>query len=79
VEQICIGCLVGKQKRALFPRRVEYRAEEVLELVHGDICGLISPWTPSDNRYFIMLIDDASRYMWLKVLPSKDGVSAVIK
>jgi hypothetical protein len=26
-----------------------------------------------------MLIDDASRYMWLKVLPSKDGVSAVIK
>jgi hypothetical protein len=79
VEQICTGCLVGKQKRAPFPRQAEYRVEDVLELVHGDICGPISPETPSSNRYFILLIDAASRYMWLKVLPSKDGALAAIK
>jgi transposase InsO family protein len=79
VEQICTGCLVGKQKWALFPHQAEYKAEDVLELVHGDICGPISLATPSGNRYFILLVDDASRYMWLKVLPGKDGASAVIK
>jgi hypothetical protein len=79
VEQICTGCLVGKQKHVLFPHQAEYKVEDVLELVHGGICGPISLATPSGNHYFILLIDDASRYMRLKVLPSKDGASAVIK
>jgi hypothetical protein len=70
---------VGKQKRAPFPHQAKYRAEDVLELVHGDICGSISPATPSGNHYFILLVDDASQYMWLKVLASKDGASAAIK
>jgi hypothetical protein len=79
VEQLCFGCLIGKQRRAPFPRQVEYRAEEVLELVHGDICRPISPTTPSDNRYFIFLEDDASRFMWLKVLKTKDVAVEAIK
>jgi putative heme degradation protein len=50
-----------------------------LELVHGDICGPISPVTPSGNHYFLLLIDDNSRYMWVVLLPTKDGAVAAIK
>jgi transposase InsO family protein len=51
----------------------------VLGLGHGDICGPISPGTPSGNRYLILLVDDVSRFMWVKMLQSKDQASDVIK
>lgn len=44
----------------------------MLELVHGDLCGPISPTTMSDNRYFMLLVDDFSRFMWSYMLSIKD-------
>jgi transposase InsO family protein len=78
VDQICGGCLAGKHRRSSFPHRAEYRADEVLELVHGDLCGPITPPTPSGNRYFL-LVDDNNRYMWLRTLRSKDQAAVAIK
>jgi hypothetical protein len=54
VDKLCRRCLVGKQRRASFPRQIDFRADQVLELVHGDIYGPISPTTPSGNHYFIL-------------------------
>jgi hypothetical protein len=51
----------------------------VLELIHGDLCEPITPTTPSGNKYFILLVDDVSRYMWVKALRSKDAVAEAIK
>jgi hypothetical protein len=78
-DQICSGCLVGKQRRAPFPRLAEYRVDVPLELVHGDLCGQITPATPSGSRYFILLVDDSSRFMWLRTLRSKDQAADAIK
>ncbi|WVZ98205.1 LOW QUALITY PROTEIN: hypothetical protein U9M48_043674 [Paspalum notatum var. saurae] len=39
-----------------------------MELVHGDLCGPVSPATPTTP--FLLLVDDRSRYMWLVLLPS---------
>uniref|UniRef100_A0ACD6A2Q2 Uncharacterized protein n=1 Tax=Avena sativa TaxID=4498 RepID=A0ACD6A2Q2_AVESA len=72
IEQICKGCTLGKQHRTPFPRATGFRAEERLELTHGDLCGPISPTTPGGNRYFLLVVDDCSRYMWLEALRSKD-------
>uniref|UniRef100_A0A453T4W2 Integrase catalytic domain-containing protein n=1 Tax=Aegilops tauschii subsp. strangulata TaxID=200361 RepID=A0A453T4W2_AEGTS len=72
VDQICTGCLVGKQRRGAFPREAKFRASKVLELVHGDLCGPITPATPSGKKYFLLIVDDYSRYMWLVLLRSKD-------
>jgi transposase InsO family protein len=44
----------------------------MLELVHGDLCGPVTPVTPSDNKFFFLLIDDLSRYMWVSMMSSKD-------
>ncbi|GKB51791.1 zinc finger, CCHC-type containing protein, partial [Tanacetum coccineum] len=44
----------------------------MLELIHADICGTISPPTPAGNRYFFLLVDDFGRVMWVYMLKSKD-------
>ncbi|WVZ58547.1 hypothetical protein U9M48_008813 [Paspalum notatum var. saurae] len=79
VDQLCEACLAGKQKRTPFPEQAKWHAERALELVHGDLCGPVTPATPSGNTYFLLLIDDRSRYMWLVLLPSKDHAAAAIK
>lgn len=55
VEQLSQACLAGKQRRTSFPDQAQYHTQCVLELVHGDICGKISPATPSGNQYFLCL------------------------
>ncbi|WVZ75290.1 LOW QUALITY PROTEIN: hypothetical protein U9M48_023361 [Paspalum notatum var. saurae] len=78
VDQVCDSCLAGKQRRLPLPNKAKYRAQDKLELVHGDICGPVTPVTPSGNRYFLLLVDDLSQYMWLMLLSSKDQAAAAI-
>ncbi|CAA7393944.1 unnamed protein product [Spirodela intermedia] len=79
VDQLCEACLAGKQKRSPFPQQGEYRARRGLELVHSDLCGPIAPETPNGSKYFLLLVDDRSRYMWVAMLPSKDRAAVAIK
>ena len=62
-----------------FPKAAKYRAVDALELVHGDLYGPITPATNGGRRYFLLLVDDCSRYMWLQLLMSKDEVATTIK
>jgi hypothetical protein len=57
--------LGGEQRRSLFPKAVKYHTAEALELVHRDLCGPITSATHSGRRYFILLVDDCSQYIWL--------------
>ena len=70
-RETCASCLLGKQTRQSFPKTTSYRASGVLELVHGYLCGPISPSTASNNRYIFVMIDDHSRYMWTILLKEK--------
>lgn len=79
VDQLCNGCLAGKQKRLPFINRNRERAEHNLDLIHGDLCGLITPITPRGNRYVLLLVDDRSRYMWVRLLASKDQAASTFK
>jgi hypothetical protein len=72
VEQVCDGCTLGKQHRAPFPQASSFRADTGLELVHADLCGQISPVTPGGCSYFLLVVDDFSRYMWVELLKTKD-------
>ncbi|KAL6321787.1 hypothetical protein AAG906_035477 [Vitis piasezkii] len=42
-SRLCKACLVGKQQRFSFPRKSTWRASQILQLVHADICGPIKP------------------------------------
>lgn len=79
VEQICDGCMIAKQRCLPFPMQALYRTTEHLQLVHGDLCGPITPETLGGKKYFLLLVDDYSRYMWVTLLCSKDEALAALK
>ena len=75
-SQLCDTCLTGKQRRALFPQAMSYRASKKLELIHADLCGPIILGTPGGKRYFLLMVDDLSRFTWLALLASKDELES---
>ena len=79
VDQLCEACLASNQKRLPFPKKGEYRARRILELGHDNLCGLMVPETPNGSKYFLLLVDDRSRYMWVVMLSSKDRAAEAIK
>ncbi|KAJ0941493.1 putative RNA-directed DNA polymerase [Helianthus annuus] len=70
--QLCEGCLVSKQTRQSFPNEAQWRAKEPLELVYADLCGPITPQTAGGNRYFLLIVDDFCRFMWVYMIKTKD-------
>lgn len=69
--KLCDACLNGKQRRDPFPKASTWRASQVLQLVHADICGPINPTSHSNKRYLLMFIDDYSRKTWVYFLAEK--------
>jgi transposase InsO family protein len=47
--------------------------------MHGDLCGSVTPATPRGRCYFLLLVDDLSRYMWVVVLGSKGEATNAIR
>jgi transposase InsO family protein len=78
-EQVCDTCITTKQRRQPFPMQAQYYAQKQLELIHDDLSRPVMPMTLGGRRYFLLLADDASRYMWAILLPSKDAIANAIK
>jgi hypothetical protein len=72
VEHVCDSCTLGKQHRKPFPQQSSFKADQGLELVHADLCGKINPRTSGGKHYFLLVVDDHSRYMWVELLRTKD-------
>jgi hypothetical protein len=49
----------------------EYRAKELLELVHTNVCGLMSIQGRGGYEYFITFTDDYSRYGYVYLMRRK--------
>jgi hypothetical protein len=58
------------------PRKPHKAAEDrhltQLELIYSDICEMNGVLTEGGQRYFITMIDDASRYCYVYLLKTKD-------
>lgn len=78
-ETVCTCCLMSKLTRRQFPAKGDHVAKKTLELVHDDLCGPISPSTAGGNNYFLLLVDDYSRYMWVYFLKGKNEAFSVFK
>ena len=77
--ELCDSYLAEKQRRLPFPKAAMYRATDALKLVHGNLCGPIMLATNGGRWYFLLLVDDCSRYMWPQLLTSKYEAVVVIK
>lgn len=67
----CEVCNLGKQNKDIIPKKNRWRASLKLELIHVDLCGSITPESPSGKRYVMVLIDDFSRKGWVYFLTNK--------
>lgn len=77
--QVCEGCMVAKQPRQSFPKAAQWRAKEPLQLLHPDLCGPITPATKGGNQYFLLIVDDYSRYMWVYLNKTKDEALGMVQ
>ncbi|KAI5333630.1 hypothetical protein L3X38_023762 [Prunus dulcis] len=71
VNGVCEGCQFGKQHREWFPKNQAWRASTPLELIHMDLCGPMQNESISGNKYFMLLIDDCTRMIWVYFLRYK--------
>ncbi|XP_017632675.1 uncharacterized protein LOC108475201 [Gossypium arboreum] len=73
-EDVCEVCQLVKQAKLPFPTSTAWRALEKLQLVHTDVCGPMKTESLNGNRYFILFIDDSTRYYWICFLKNKSEV-----
>ena len=78
-NESCKGCLLGKQHRLPFLTDKAWRAKDLLELIHTDVCGPMRMPSHHNNRYFILFIDDFSKMTWVYFLKAKSKVFGIFK
>ena len=69
-NRTCEACLQGKMRRSPFIRQMA-RANNILEIIHSDVCGPFSEMARGGFYYFITFIDDLSRYGHLFFIKNK--------
>lgn len=71
-DERCSVCIQGKMKRKKFPKSTNTRAKEVLEIIHTDVVGKITPTSLGGANYFVSFTDDYSRYTTVYPIKTKD-------
>ena len=64
---VCESCLEGKMTKRPFNAKGR-SAQELLELVHTDVCGPMSTQAKGDYEYFITFTNDYSRYGYVYLM-----------
>ena len=67
---MCKQCQLGKMTKSSFKSKT-YTSNEVLELVHTDLCGPIEVKSYKGDRYIMLFVDDYSRMMRVMFLKQK--------
>ena len=73
-SNFCEPCVDGKQSTLPFPKTGGERSDEVLGIVHSDVCGKIQKKSLSGAEYFVTFIDGKSRFVWFYTLKHKSEV-----
>lgn len=72
-DSVCRGCGHGKNAKGSFPNN-DGQSKGILDLVHLDVCELMSVPSLSVYLYYVIFIDHFSRKTWIYFLKSKNEV-----
>lgn len=61
---------MGKHAETSF-KSIQDKSNDVLDLIHSDLCGPARSKSFQGDRYFMLIIDDYSRMMWVTFLRDK--------
>jgi hypothetical protein len=75
---VCIVCPLARQRRLSFPISSSV-SSSIFDLIHVDIWGPFSVHSINDNSFFLIIVDDFSRFTWVYLLQSKAQVRNLIQ
>ncbi|GKD29853.1 retrovirus-related pol polyprotein from transposon TNT 1-94, partial [Tanacetum coccineum] len=71
-DHLCSACAMGKSKKKPHKLKSEDTNQEKLYLLHMDLCGPMRVASVNGKKYILVIVDDYSRFTWVKCLRSKD-------
>nr|GEW14211.1 retrovirus-related Pol polyprotein from transposon TNT 1-94 [Tanacetum cinerariifolium] len=71
-DRLCSACTMGKSKKKYHKPKSEDTNQEKLYLLHMDLCGPMRVESVNGKKYVLVIVDDYSRFTWVKCLRSKD-------
>ncbi|GJR78807.1 integrase, catalytic region, zinc finger, CCHC-type containing protein [Tanacetum coccineum] len=77
-DHLCSACAMGKSKKKPHKPKSEDTNQEKLYLLHMDLCGPMHVTSVNEKSYILVIVDDYSRFTWVKFLRSKDEASDFI-
>lgn len=77
-DHLCSSCQLGKSKKQTHKPKPTNSNTEVLHTLHMDLCGPMRVQSFNGKRYILVIVDDYSRFTWVKFLRSKDETPEII-
>nr|GEX13013.1 hypothetical protein [Tanacetum cinerariifolium] len=77
-DHLCSECAMGKSKKKSHKPKSEDTNQERLYLLHMDLCGPMCVKSVNGKNYILIIVNDYSRFTWVKCLRSKDEASDFI-
>jgi hypothetical protein len=77
-DEFCEACTLSKLRRAPF-RPSDSVSHNPLQLLHTDLAGPFSCPTPEGALYLLAVLDDFSKYGWVRMLRLKSDAAAALQ
>nr|GFB66231.1 retrovirus-related Pol polyprotein from transposon TNT 1-94 [Tanacetum cinerariifolium] len=71
-DHLCSACAMGKSTKKSHKPKSKDANQEKLYLLHMDLCGPMRVESVNGKKYILVIVDDYSRFTWVKFLRSKD-------
>ncbi|GKE47087.1 retrovirus-related pol polyprotein from transposon TNT 1-94, partial [Tanacetum coccineum] len=78
-DNMCSACAMGKSKKKPYKPKSEDTNQEKLYLLHMDLCGPMRVTSVNGMKYILVIVDDYSRFIWVKCLRTDNGTEFVNK
>jgi hypothetical protein len=75
----CERCALGKMHRDEFPSNLDRKKRDVLDIMHNEVCRPMQTRYLGGAFYFLLFIDDCTRYTWIYFLRRKSDVFEYFK
>ncbi|GKC70597.1 retrovirus-related pol polyprotein from transposon TNT 1-94 [Tanacetum coccineum] len=76
-DHLCSACAMGKSKKKPHKPKSKDTNQEKLYLLHMDLFGPIRVASVNGKKYILVIVDDYSRFIWVKCLRTDNGTEFV--
>ncbi|GJS19310.1 putative ribonuclease H-like domain-containing protein [Tanacetum coccineum] len=77
-DHLCYACALGKSTKKPHKPKSKDTNQEKLYLLYMDLCGPMHVTSVNRKKYILVIVDDYSRFTWVKCLRSKDEAPTFI-